>query len=40
MEIKPGPLLQTINNPADLKKLSKDQMLQVCENSANTSLMW
>ena len=31
MEIKPGPLLQTINNPADLKKLSKDQMLQVCE---------
>lgn len=31
MEIKPGPLLQNINEPADLKKLSKDQMLQVSE---------
>ena len=26
MEIKPGALLQQINSPADLKKLSKDQM--------------
>jgi len=31
MEITPGPLLANINNPADLKKLSKDQMLQVSE---------
>ncbi len=31
MEITPGPLLQQINSPADLKKLSKDQMQQVSE---------
>jgi len=31
MEIKAGTLLQNINSPADLKKLSKDQMLQVSE---------
>src|SRR6476661_2280089 len=30
MEIQPGSLLQHINNPDDLKKLSKDQLLQVC----------
>jgi 1-deoxy-D-xylulose-5-phosphate synthase len=30
MEIKPGKLLSNINNPADLKKLSKEQMHQVC----------
>ena len=31
MEIKPGTLLSNINNPADLKKLSKEQMHQVCD---------
>src|SRR6201990_800024 len=31
MEITPGPLLQTINNPDDLKKLSKEQLYQVCD---------
>jgi 1-deoxy-D-xylulose-5-phosphate synthase len=31
MEIKAGPLLSKINNPADLKKLSKEQMHQVCD---------
>jgi 1-deoxy-D-xylulose-5-phosphate synthase len=31
MDIKPGTLLQHINSPADLKKLSKDQMLQVSQ---------
>ncbi|MEP7163866.1 MAG: 1-deoxy-D-xylulose-5-phosphate synthase [Ferruginibacter sp.] len=31
IEIKAGPLLQHINSPADLKQLSKDQMLQVTE---------
>jgi len=31
MEIQPGPLLSNINNPADLKKISKDQMHQVCD---------
>ncbi len=31
MEITPGPLLQQINSPADLKKLSKDQMQQVSD---------
>jgi len=30
MEIKAGQLLRQIDNPADLKKLSKDQMQQVC----------
>lgn len=31
MEITPGPLLQEINSPADLKRLSKEQLHQVCE---------
>ncbi|MBN8787442.1 MAG: 1-deoxy-D-xylulose-5-phosphate synthase [Terrimonas sp.] len=31
MDITPGPLLQQINNPQDLKKLTKDQLLQVSE---------
>jgi len=31
MEIKAGPLLSNINNPDDLKKLSKEQMHQVCD---------
>src|ERR1700755_140672 len=31
MEITPGPLLQTVNSPADLKKFSKEQLFQVCE---------
>jgi 1-deoxy-D-xylulose-5-phosphate synthase len=31
MEIKAGALLQHINSPADLKKLRKDQMLQVSQ---------
>ena len=30
MEINAGTLLQHINSPADLKKLSKDQMQEVC----------
>ncbi|MBS1748774.1 MAG: 1-deoxy-D-xylulose-5-phosphate synthase [Bacteroidetes bacterium] len=30
MEILPGTLLQTIQSPADLKGLSKEQLLQVC----------
>ncbi|HEX5026133.1 MAG TPA: 1-deoxy-D-xylulose-5-phosphate synthase [Agriterribacter sp.] len=31
MEITPGMLLQEINSPNDLKKLSKEQLLQVCD---------
>jgi 1-deoxy-D-xylulose-5-phosphate synthase len=31
MEITPGPLLKAIDAPADLKKLSKKKMLQVCD---------
>ncbi|GAO41729.1 1-deoxy-D-xylulose-5-phosphate synthase [Flavihumibacter petaseus] len=31
MEIKPGPLLQQIQSPADLKKLGKEQLHQVCD---------
>lgn len=31
MEIKPGPLLNTIETPADLKKLSREQLHQLCE---------
>jgi 1-deoxy-D-xylulose-5-phosphate synthase len=31
MEINAGPLLQNINSPEDLKKLSKEQMVQVSE---------
>src|SRR5450759_2230396 len=30
MEIAPGPLLKTINSPEDLKKLSKEQLHEVC----------
>ncbi|MBX3253039.1 MAG: 1-deoxy-D-xylulose-5-phosphate synthase [Chitinophagaceae bacterium] len=31
MEITPGPLLRQINSPDDLKKLSKEQLHQVCD---------
>jgi 1-deoxy-D-xylulose-5-phosphate synthase len=31
MEINPGPLLKTINSPADLKKISPGQLHQVCD---------
>lgn len=31
MEITPGPLLKMINAPADLKKLSREQLPQVCD---------
>ena len=31
MEIRPGALLQTINSPADLKKLSREQLHQVAD---------
>src|SRR5258708_9033612 len=31
MEITPGPLLQMVNSPEDLKKLSKKQLHQVCD---------
>lgn len=31
MEISPGPLLQQINNPADLKKINKEQLHQLCD---------
>ena len=31
MEIKAGALLNEINNPADLKKLSREQLHQVCD---------
>src|SRR4051812_34576042 len=31
MEIAPGPLLQQINSPADLKKLNRDQLQQVAD---------
>jgi 1-deoxy-D-xylulose-5-phosphate synthase len=31
MEINPGPLLNQINSPADLKQLSREQLHQVCE---------
>ena len=31
MQITPGPLLQNINDPKDLKKLSKEQLHQVCD---------
>lgn len=30
MQFEPGPLLATINSPADLKKLKKEQLPQVC----------
>ena len=31
MEIKPGPLLAQINNPDDLKTMSREQLHQVCD---------
>src|ERR1700760_4425360 len=31
MEISAGPLLSQINSPNDLKKLSRDQLFQVCD---------
>jgi len=31
MDITPGPLLTTINSPADLKNLSREQLHQVCD---------
>lgn len=31
MEIVPGPLLTQINSPDDLKKLSREQLVQVCQ---------
>jgi len=31
MELTPGTLLKTIDSPADLKKLSREQLHQVCE---------
>lgn len=31
MDITPGPLLQQVNNPKDLKALSKEQLLQLSE---------
>lgn len=31
MDIKPGKLLANINSPADLKKLSKEQLHEVCD---------
>ncbi|HRN91519.1 MAG TPA: 1-deoxy-D-xylulose-5-phosphate synthase [Ferruginibacter sp.] len=31
MEIIPGTLLQQINSPADLKKVDKDKLMQVCQ---------
>ena len=31
MEFIPGPLLKTINNPSDLRKLKKAQLKQVCD---------
>ena len=31
IEIKPGKLLQDINSPADLKKISREQLPQVCD---------
>src|SRR5882724_1927387 len=31
MEITPGPLLKTINSPADLKRLSRKQLHQLCD---------
>ena len=31
MEITPGPLLKTINSPADLKKLKRSQLSKLCD---------
>jgi 1-deoxy-D-xylulose-5-phosphate synthase len=31
MQITPGPLLQTINSPADLKKISRNKLHQICD---------
>ena len=31
MQITPGPLLQTINSPDDLKQIPREQLHQVCD---------
>ena len=31
MEITPGPLLQSVHSPDDLKKFNKEQLHQVCD---------
>lgn len=31
MEIAPGPLLKTINSPADMKQLTREQLHQLCD---------
>ncbi len=31
MDITPGPLLKTINSPADLKKLKRNQLPKLCD---------
>ena len=31
MDITPGELLQNINSPADLKKITREQLVQVCD---------
>src|SRR6201747_1528477 len=31
MEITPGPLLQTVNSPEDLKKLNREQLHEICD---------
>src|SRR5438045_4326433 len=31
MDITPGPLLKTINSPADLKKLKRNQLHKLCD---------
>ncbi len=31
MEIKPGPILAKIDSPADLKKLGREQLIQICD---------
>src|SRR5581483_8992829 len=31
MEITPGPLLQMVDSPEDLKKLSREQLHQLCD---------
>ncbi|GMQ25575.1 1-deoxy-D-xylulose-5-phosphate synthase [Algoriphagus sp. oki45] len=31
MSISPGPILSQINSPADLKKFSKDNLVQICD---------
>ena len=31
MQITPGTLLQKVNNPADIKKLSREELQQLCD---------